>query len=132
MFQKKRNQPMSLNRLIEEHVSTVFLNTNHFAETVDVVSDYGNQMAVTAIVDLPEVSGRDVEGTMVMSEVAFSRLNYRSGTPFIARRKNVEFDIYRVLPSDMGMVTMLIRRKFAEETHTDLYDLHGNQIPYAD
>ena len=109
----------------------MFLNTDHFAEQITVLSDSENQMTVTAVVDIPEVNGGEIEGTMQISAEKFSRFNYRSGVPFVAVRNSIEFDIYDALPPNMGMVTLLIRRKFAAETHSDLYDLHGNQIPYA-
>jgi hypothetical protein len=123
---------MNLSRLIEEHVSTVFLNTDHFAERITVASDSDNQMTVTAVIDIPEVNSGDIEGTMQISAEQFSRFNYRSGVPFVAVRKGVQFDIYDALPENMGMVTLLIRRKFADKKHSDLYDLHGNQIPFSE
>jgi hypothetical protein len=123
---------MNLKRLIEEQVTSVFLNTDHFAERITVVSDSENQMTVTAVVDVPEVSSEDIEGTMQIAASEFSRLNYRSGVPFVAVRKGVSFDIYDALPENMGMVTLLIRRKFAERKHSDLYDLHGKQIPFSE
>jgi len=123
---------MSLSRLIEEHVSTVFLNTDHFAKLITIVSDSDNQMTVTAVVDIPDTNGGDVEGRMIISAVDHSRLNYRAGTPFVAIRNSVSFDVYDAMPEDMGMVTLLVRRKFADKKHSDIYDLHGNQIPFAE
>jgi len=55
---------MSLNRLIEEHVSTVFLNTDHFAETCQrfVGGDAGNIKTIIGIPgdDMPAID--DVRG----------------------------------------------------------------------
>jgi hypothetical protein len=55
---------MSLNRLIEEHVSTVFLNTEHFAETCQrfVAGDDGNIKSIIGIPgdDMPAID--DVRG----------------------------------------------------------------------
>jgi len=123
---------MSLKDQITADVQDVFLNVSDFAEQITVVSDSDNQTTVTAVVDIPEVNSGDIEGTMVISATEFSRLNYRSGLPFVAVRKGIQFDVYDALPENMGMVTLLIRRKFVDKKHSDLYDLHGNQIPFAE
>jgi hypothetical protein len=123
---------MSLKRLIEEQVSSVFLNADHFAEQITVVSDSENQMTVTAVVDVPDTNSTDIEGRAVISEASYNRLNYRAGISFVAIHNGVAFDIYDAMPPDMGMVSLLIRRKFADKKHSDIYDLHGNQIPFSE
>jgi hypothetical protein len=123
---------MSLRDLIASDVNDVFLNEEDFALQITIVSDSENQMTVTAVIDIPDTNSTDIEGRAVISEAAYNRLNYRAGVPFVAIHNGVAFDIYDAMPPDMGMVSLLIRRKFEDKKHSDLYDLHGNQIPFSE
>jgi hypothetical protein len=118
---------MSLSRLIEEHVSTVFLNMDHFAERITVVSDSDNQMTVTAVIDIPDTNGGDVEGRMQVSAAEATRFTFRAGIPYQFTRKGIVFDIYDEMPEEMGLVTLLVRKKKETNRHTDIYDIDGEQ-----
>ncbi len=104
---------MSLNRLIEEHVSTVFMNTDHFAETCQrfVGGDDGN---ITTIIGIPgddmpaidDVRGRgythsrtfDIAETVVLYEDEAVRIG------------DLRYEVVKISDPVMGMKTASLGR----------------------
>ena len=125
---------MSLNQLMREHVSTVFLNMDHFAELITLHLDGG--VKLKAIVDIPDVtdSGEGsfpVTGSISVATADLKRLRLKDGVVLEATIRNQTWHLYEQSTDEFGVTKYPIRRKHAEQKHTNLYALNGDQIQFA-
>lgn len=128
---------MSLNQLMREHVSTVFLNTDHFAETIILHLNGG--IRLKAIVDIPEtgdsVEGAiDVTGVISVTTSELTRLRLKDGVTLEATIRNTVWHLYDQSTDEFGMTKFLIRRKLnaVNNKYTNLYDLSGDQTTWQE
>lgn len=105
---------MSLSQLIDEHVSAVFLNTNHFAESIKLLKggDAGRISSVTGIVTwyqtTPEL--QNGQATHRRGEVLFSssvNITTDDALKIGDERANVE----TVGPDENGMIKVGISQR---------------------
>lgn len=119
---------------MREHVSAVFLNTDHFAELITLHLD-GN-VSLKAIVDIPESTDTGdgtfpITGSVSIAAADLKRLRLADKTTLEATVRAELWHMYEQSTDEFGMVRFQIRRKFQEQKYTNRYDLQGNQIPFA-
>jgi|694.fasta_scaffold01648_10 hypothetical protein len=126
---------MSLNRLIEEHVSTVFLNTEHFAESVCFHCQHST-ISLNGIVTIDEPvrddSGEEMTtytGQVEIAEVDVSKLSYGGQFPLTATIKGNLWHLSDSGDSVHGMRTIGIRRQ--ERRLSNAVTLDGKQKRYG-
>ncbi len=108
-----------------------------FNTEIVFVLDSGSELQFLGYVDIEEIpSGGegfvDVNGkVIVQTSKLVAELPDFSGLKQ-CRFRNELYDVYSHAPDQYGTTVFNIRRKFEEQQHSNLYDLHGNQIPYAD
>lgn len=128
---------MSLNRLIEEHISTVFLNTDHFAERITLHLDGG--VRLNAIVDIPDVGDSaegavDTTGILSVASADLKRFLLKDGLVLEATIRDTIWHLYDQSTDEFGMIKFLIRRKNNDvnRKYTNLYDLSGDQTTWQE
>ena len=115
---------MSLREIIESHVETVFLNPDHFAETVQLQRSAGSWKPVTANVTL-EDSQRDYSGGD--SVVINGMLDVSSVVKGFAKDGFVKvrgelFRITSVSLPEHGMITVAITRTASTRSNSSRLD----------
>jgi hypothetical protein len=109
-----------------------------FDREVDFIDDDGNELRFNCFYDLDEIpSGEGTVDLQGRVSVRTSDLLARVDTDTYgdwrkARIRDQIFDVYASMPDEYGSTVFNVRRKFEEQQHSNLYDLHGNQIPYAE
>jgi hypothetical protein len=109
-----------------------------FDREVDFIDDDGNELRFDCFYDLDEIpSGEgtvDLQGSVsVRTSDLLAKVDTDAyGDWKKARIRNQIFDVYASMPDEYGSTVFNVRRKFEEQQHSNLYDLHGNQIPYAE
>jgi hypothetical protein len=109
-----------------------------FDREVDFIDDDGNELRFDCFYDLDEIpSGEGTVDLQGMVSVRTSDLLAKVDTDAYgnwkkARIRDQIFDVYAAMPDEYGSTVFNVRRKFEEQQHSNLYDLHGNQIPYAE
>lgn len=128
---------MSLNQLIREHVSTVFMNTDHFAELITLHLDGG--VKLKAIVDIPDVGDSvegaiDTTGILSVASTDLKRFHLKDGLVLEATIRNTIWHLYDQSTDEFGMIKFLIRRKNnnVNRKYTNLYDLSGDQTTWQE
>jgi hypothetical protein len=107
-----------------------------FSTDVDFILDDDYELRFKAFVDIDQIpSGEgfsDVEGRvtvktadLVARSAEFTLLNR-------VRFRNQIYDVYAQAPDHAGLTVLNIRRKFEEQAQSNLFDLHGKQIPYSE
>ena len=125
---------MSLKDLITADVQNVFLNVSDFAELITLHLDGG--VKLKAIVDIPDVtdSGEGsfpVTGSISVVTADLTRLRLKDGVVLEATIRNQTWHLYEQSTDESGVTKYPIRHKNAEQKHTNLYALNGDQIPFA-
>ncbi len=109
-----------------------------FDREVDFIDDDGNELRFNCFYDLDEIpSGEgtvDLQGSVsVRTSDLLAKVDADAyGDWKQARIKDQIFDVYAAMPDEYGSTVFNVRRKFEEQQHSNLYDLHGKQIPYAE
>lgn len=126
---------MSLKDRIIADVATVFLNTDHFAESVTLIRTVGESV-VTAVVEIDdpiaeEENPPDVEGNMKIATTDVEHMDL-DGTPVLqARIRGELYHVFDHAADDFGMTRFSIRRKFTEARHSNLYDISDRQAQWV-
>lgn len=130
---------MSLNQLMREHVSAVFLNTDHFAESIVVSSQDGTTWNLKAVIDIPDVGDSaegalDTTGIISVATADLKRLRIKDGLLLVATIRNTTWHLYDQSTDEFGMTKFLIRRKdnSVNQKYTNLYDLSGDQTVWQE
>jgi hypothetical protein len=108
-----------------------------FAFDVDFILTDDHELRFKAFVDIEQIpSGgegfTDVDGrvTVKTADLALRSAEFTVLTK--VRIKNQIYDLYAQAPDHAGLTVFNIRRKFEEQGQSNLFDLHGNQIPFAE
>jgi len=122
---------------MREHVSTVFMNTDHFAETIKLHLD--GDVTLKAIVDIPGAvesaeGAVDTVGTLSVATVDLNRLRLKDGLVREATIRNAIWHLYDQSTDEFGMIKFMIRRKdnSTNRKYTNLYDLSGEQTTWQE
>lgn len=107
-----------------------------FNRTVDFINTDDEELQVPCFVDtetIPSGEGfSDVQGRIGISSTVFNaRIGSTIGQWTRVRIRNEIWDVYTKQTDEYGTVILNVRRKYEEQPHSNLYDLHGNQIPFA-
>ncbi len=108
-----------------------------FDTEIVFVRDSGDELQFLGWVDIEELpSGGegfvDVNGKVIVQTSKLIAEVEELGSLKQCRFRDELFDVYSHSPDQYGTTAFNIRRKFDEQQHSNLYDLHGKQIPYAD
>lgn len=122
---------------MREHVLTVFLNTDHFAESITLHRD--GDVRLKAIVDIPETAESaegvvDTIGTLSVATSELTRLRLKDGLILEATVRNAVWHLYDQSTDEFGMTKFMIRRKdnSTNRKYTNLYDLSGEQTTWQE
>ena len=122
---------------MREHVSTVFMNTEHFAELITLHLD--GDVKIKAIVDIPDavesVEGAvDTVGALSVATADLNRLRLKDGLVREATIRNAIWHLYDQSTDELGMIKFMIRRKdnSTNRKYTNLYDLSGEQTTWQE
>ena len=128
---------MSLNQLMREHVSTVFMNMDHFAELITLHLDGG--VKLKAIVDIPDVtdSGEGsfpVTGSISVATGDLTRLRLKDGAIMEATIRETVWQLYDQSTDEFGMTKYPIRRKHNDTNpkYSNIYDISGEQAVWSE
>ena len=128
---------MSLNQLMREHVSTVFMNMDHFAELITLHLDGG--VKLKAIVDIPDVtdSGEGsfpVTGSISVATADLKRLRLKDGVVMEATIRETVWQLYDQSTDEFGVTKYPIRRKHndASPKYSNIYDISGEQAVWSE
>lgn len=106
-------------------------------EPVVLYDDDGLEFKASAIVDLDEIPTAaagfvELEGRMSILTADLTAIQRRIELLRIALIRGKEFDVYGRSVDHFGQTVFNVRRRNEEESeYTNLYDLHGRQIPLA-
>jgi hypothetical protein len=108
-----------------------------FAIDVDFILTDDHELRLKAFVDIDQIpSGgegfTDVDGrvTVKTADLALRSAEFTMLTK--VRIRDQIYDVYAQAPDHAGLTVFNIRRKFKEQGQSNLFDLHGNQIPFAE
>ena len=128
---------MSLNQLMREHVSTVFMNMDHFAELITLHLDGG--VKIKAIIDIPDVtdSGEGsfpVTGSISVAKADLTRLRLKDGVIMEATIRETVWQLYDQSTDEFGMTKYPIRRKHNDTNpkYSNIYDISGEQAVWSE
>jgi hypothetical protein len=112
------------------------LAIRHNGETVTLYGDDDSETKVSAIVDLDDATSAgegfvEIEGRLSVRTADFSGKINPNGVVRSALIRGHVYYTFSQSTDQNGLTTFNIRRKFDEQQQSNLYDLHGNQIPYA-
>lgn len=126
---------MNLKDRMIADVKTVFLNTDHFGETV-VLHD-ADDTSLTAIVDIPDVIDTaegtiDVTGSILVATSDLVNLRLDIAVVLEATIRKTVWHLYDQSTDEFGMTRFTIRRKHDETNHkySNLYDINGTQAKW--
>jgi len=108
-----------------------------FATDVDFILDDDSELRFKAFTDIDQIpSGgegfTDVEGRLTVKTADLALRSAEFTVLTKVRIKNQIYDLYAQAPDHAGLTVFNIRRKFEEQGQSNLFDLHGNQIPFAE
>lgn len=112
------------------------LAIRHNAELVTLYGDENAETRVSAIVDLDDATSAgegfvEIEGRLSVRTTDFSGKIIPNG---VVRSALIRGEVYYTFAQSTdrnGLTTFNIRRKYEEQQQSNLYDLHGEQIPLA-
>jgi hypothetical protein len=108
-----------------------------FATDVDFILDDDSELRFKAFTDIDQIpSGgegfTDVDGRLTVKTAdLFSRFAEFTVLTKIRIRDQI-YDVYAQAPDHAGLTVFNIRRKFNEQDQSNLFDLRGDQIPFAE
>lgn len=113
------------------------LGTRHNGESITFSNAADQTAIVKAIVEIDDVTSAadgyiDITGRLFVETAVVLQKLSPLGTILKAVVRGTQWHVYEQSENRDGLVFINIRRKFAEQQHTNLYDLHGNQIPYSE
>jgi hypothetical protein len=114
------------------------LGTRHNGEFITLSNADDGSATVKAIVEIDDVNsaGSDgfivINGRLLIETAIVARKVAALGTVLTAVVRSEQWHVYEQSGDRDGWTHFSIYRKFQDAKHSNLYDLHGNQIPYAD
>jgi hypothetical protein len=108
-----------------------------FGHSVDLISaDDATEYRIDAMVSMDPVGTEegfsDVQGNVTVKTADFARCVETIASASKCRHKGQIFDVYGEASEHCGLTVFNIRRKYSEQANTNIYDLHGNQIPFSE
>lgn len=108
-----------------------------FDTEIVFILDDASELLFYGWVDIDEIpSGGegfvDVNGKVIVQTSKLTAEVSAFGDLKKCRFRDEVYDVYSHTPDQYGTTVFNVRRKFEEQQHSNLYDLHGKQIPYAD
>jgi hypothetical protein len=113
------------------------LGTRHNGESITLSNADDVSATVKAIVEIDDVTsdaeGFDIiTGLLLIETATVLRKVAPLGTVISATTRGEQWHVYDKSGDRDGFTRFNIRRRHVEQTHTNLYDLHGNQIPFSE
>ena len=108
-----------------------------FATDIDFILDDESELRFSAFTDIDQIpsGGEDfteVDGRLTV-KTADLVARYAEFTVLTkVRIRDQIYDVYAQAPDHAGLTVFNIRRKFEEQEQSNLFDLHGKQIPYSE
>lgn len=121
----------SLSETIARHNSEVYLNTDHFAESVILHSD--TDVTITALIDPVEELSSDDEPAEFRTQfhILASNLEVLSGV-HEATLLGFRWHILEPYPAEQGMLSVPCMRRYDENMKSQIFDLKHNQATWHD
>jgi hypothetical protein len=107
-----------------------------FATDVDFILDDDSELRFRAFTDIDQIpSGgeafTDVDGRLTVKTADLASRSAEFTVLTKARIRDQIYDVYAQAPDHAGLTVFNIRRKFNEQDQSNLFDLRGDQIPFA-
>ena len=108
-----------------------------FGRDVDFILSDDHELRFKAFVDIDQIpsGGEDFTEVDGRLTVKTADLLARSAEFTVLTRVRIRdqiYDLYAQAPDHAGLTVFNIRRKFEHQGQSNLYDLHGNQIPFSE
>ena len=108
-----------------------------FGRDVDFILEDDHELRFKAFVDIDQIpsGGEDFTEVDGRLTVKTADLALRAGEFTVLTKVRIReqiYDVYAQAPDHAGLTVFNIRRKFEEQGQSNLFDLHGKQIPYSE
>jgi hypothetical protein len=108
-----------------------------FGRDIDFILDDDHELRFKAFVDIDQIpSGgeafTEVDGRLTVKTADLVARSAEFTVLTKVRIRDQIYDVYAQAPDHAGLTVFNIRRKFDEQDQSNLFDLHGKQIPYSE